>query len=334
MSSIISNRKVDNTTEYISTLAQKIANDEINLNALYQRGYVWTEVDENEFIQSIFNDLVPTNIILAVNNEGETYNIDGKQRCNTIYKFFNNIISYKINDERIFYSKIPKDNKKKNTRILNKCEKNLIDNRKIFVAKYFDLSYIEQVELFNNLNKGRTLTPGELIAIEYDTESVARKLCTLFDELDPIFSKLTNTKRKNHNIMISRMLYNFDDSSTPAYSKKKIKNYFNEYSDDEIDELIEKFRPKIEHIINNIKWKSIINKHRDIYIENVLVYLARKYKKIKHYSKDENTELVKKLIKKLENNEDITEDKTATNYQSIIDYLDSLKPSALKIPIE
>lgn len=330
--SILSNKKVDFTSEYISTIATKVLNKEYDLNPIYQRKFIWTDQDRQDFLDAIFKDMIPTNIIFVVDSkEGNTINLDGKQRCKTLKMFFNNEIGYKVDNNTIIYnSKIPSNNNN-NVRVLTSQEKVQIENRKIFVAKYFDLDYTEQIELFKNLNKGRVLTDGEKIKIDFNTKTRANKFSNLFESLENDFKDIVDTNRQKHNVLILRMLYNFDKNTKPAYNRKTIKKYFNDLTDRQINMLIKKFRPRISFIVNNIIWSSINKKNKEVYIENILVYLVQNYSKIKNHNKINLTKIVKRFIEKLNKEEDISENKTAKNYKNIYNFFDNVSINLFKI---
>jgi len=331
--SIVKSRRVDLTTESISTIGRRVIEGTLDLQPVYQRDSVWNEVDQNEFLESIASDKIPTNIIFTIDTEkGVMRNLDGKQRCETIAKFYNNQIGYKTGENIIYYSKAPK--KLKEARVLTPQEKIEIDNRKIFVAKYYDLTYQEQIDLFNSLNKGKPLTSGEKIAIEFENENLAIKFSNLFDSLKNEFKSLVNTNRKQHNALIMRMLYNFDSSTDPAYSSKTIKHYLNKLSPNEVDDLLKKFKPKIQHIMKNINWKLINKENTDLYIESILVFFASNFKKIKNHSKEDLTEVTKRIINRLIKNEDISERKNQKNIREIYNYFDGFKKSVFKVKVK
>jgi hypothetical protein len=80
----------------------------------YQRDYVWGKEEQQELLFSIAHG-VPINSIAIITNPSvgiEPYIeiVDGKQRITTIYKFFNNEISYHCpyTNKDIFFKDLPK----------------------------------------------------------------------------------------------------------------------------------------------------------------------------------------------------------------------------------
>lgn len=84
----------------IYSVLHKIYSWNTDLNPYYQRGFVWTKEDEYLLIDSIFNGIeigkfVFIDTIDDINNEYDFEVLDGKQRINTILKFYEDRISYK-----------------------------------------------------------------------------------------------------------------------------------------------------------------------------------------------------------------------------------------------
>lgn len=81
---------------------------DLDLNAPYQRAYVWEEKEQQDFLYSVFNNL-PIGTIAIVDKEtfveGEpNYEVvDGKQRLTTILMFLNNKIPYKTAEGSFYF---------------------------------------------------------------------------------------------------------------------------------------------------------------------------------------------------------------------------------------
>lgn len=80
----------------------------LDLNASYQRDYVWTNREQQEFLYSIFNNLPLGHIALIdrdswVDDVANYEIVDGKQRITTLLKFFDNEIAYKVDGVEVFY---------------------------------------------------------------------------------------------------------------------------------------------------------------------------------------------------------------------------------------
>ena len=72
---------------------------DLDLTAYYQRGYVWEDKEQQEFLYSLFNNLPIGTIAIIdrdtyVDGEANYEVVDGKQRITTILMFLNNEIPY------------------------------------------------------------------------------------------------------------------------------------------------------------------------------------------------------------------------------------------------
>ena len=115
--------------------------DEINYDAWYQRGYVWTEKEQKAFIENLIMGLPvgEVSVVLDTTYTGDVKYIevvDGKQRLLTLKKYFN--------DEFQVYNMKYSD--------LNIVDKRFLSN---MVLPYTDLSAQteqEKVEYFYRIN--------------------------------------------------------------------------------------------------------------------------------------------------------------------------------------
>ena len=85
--------------------------EEIDLNAPYQRDYVWGEKEQQEFLFSLFNNLPLGTICIADRNtfkkgEANYEVVDGKQRITTLLMFLKDEIPYVCDGIPCFYSKM------------------------------------------------------------------------------------------------------------------------------------------------------------------------------------------------------------------------------------
>lgn len=90
---------------------------ELNLNAHYQRDYVWGEKEQQDFLYSVFHNL-PLGSIALIDKQCWTdepnYEIvDGKQRITTVLKFYNNEIPYIVDGCKVFYEDLDVVTKRK-----------------------------------------------------------------------------------------------------------------------------------------------------------------------------------------------------------------------------
>lgn len=84
----------------IYSVLHKIYSWNVNINPYYQRDFEWTKEDEYLLIDSIFNGIeigkfVFIDTIDDINNEYDYEILDGKQRVNTILRFYEDRFAYK-----------------------------------------------------------------------------------------------------------------------------------------------------------------------------------------------------------------------------------------------
>lgn len=161
---------------------EKSDNRKLILNPIYQRGDVWNYNEKYEFLHSLYNNIITQPIIL---NQKRilTICIDGKQRINCIYEFFNNRIPLKIDNNYYYYSKLPEKSDNENSDsesdndssdsdnsesylnndkfILNDIDREKMEKSNLLIIRYFRLNYNEQTEIFQQVQKGKLLTPKE-----------------------------------------------------------------------------------------------------------------------------------------------------------------------------
>ena len=85
--------RLDNMTveSLINACTGQTATRRINLDATYQRKFVWEESDQSAFIDSVCKGIIPSNIIFNKKSK-EQIVIDGKQRLTSLIRYFSNEI--------------------------------------------------------------------------------------------------------------------------------------------------------------------------------------------------------------------------------------------------
>jgi hypothetical protein len=114
----------------------------------HQRGNAWNRHYEISLIDTIYRGLPISSLTLSsVDLSGNNIHFieDGKQRLNTIEKFFAN----KIDLDGAYYISLPKDVQEK------------FLNYKISILIYYNASDEERVEIFDRLQNGILLSYGE-----------------------------------------------------------------------------------------------------------------------------------------------------------------------------
>lgn len=116
----------------------------LNVNAPYQRDYVWGEKEQQDFLFSLFNNL-PLGIICLVTDldkDAGCYEVvDGKQRITTLIKFLNNEIPYKYKGVDHYH----KD--------MTALDKRVMKNRQLpYEELYHEVSESDKLEYFYRIN--------------------------------------------------------------------------------------------------------------------------------------------------------------------------------------
>jgi hypothetical protein len=206
-------------SQCISSLYDQVKNksksdSRIILDPPYQRDVVWTNDDMSCFIDSIYRGIVPTNIIINIDNENnEKVCIDGKQRITSIVNFINNKIGilYNENDveEYIYFNKIPdNDDQVANIkyRVMTNKEKSQFNDTSIPTVKYYDLNFNDQVDIFTRIQKGKKLSIGELTSTYFlNSPNNLKTIIKLSDKYRKQLNKFYDTERKEHQSFLLKL---------------------------------------------------------------------------------------------------------------------------------
>lgn len=212
-------------TRNIGSLISELTNPRVvfNLNPQYQRGSIWNIRTKQEFIESILINIIPTNIVLNENEDGSYVCIDGKQRLSAILDFVNGKFSLEHKKKHYCYTK-----KSNNIDPKSEIVDVSFDRTEIPVVIYKNLTYSEQCEIFNRLNKGTFLTAGEKISsVISDTTT-----CAIFNDFcnkqsDKI-KKFVKSDRDKHKVFLIELIYIIDTNLFENLSKQKRDKYMKE----------------------------------------------------------------------------------------------------------
>ncbi|ARF09827.1 protein of unknown function DUF262 [Indivirus ILV1] len=313
----------------VSTIVTECNNGQIDLTARYQRDIVWKEDQKSAFIDSVFKNIVPNNIILNLSrNNNKFICIDGKQRLTSLCEYMKNKYCFEWKNEFIYYDNVPSiyaDDK--NYRHMTNSEKADFGFRSLPVVKYDDLSYEDQVDIFNRIQKGAKLTAGELIMSIFKTDKGCEAFRNFCDKQKDLVSKyvISNKERNGHVILISDLLYILESNNNNIPTKKQRDDFLGDYSTQpKIHKLIESFEPKLtiyfsKSLFNNqIFTKSIINNMNNSIFLSIFIYCKELYT-IEELTDTQCIQLrnaIVKTIKKCSLNKQLSK-KTADTVQSV-----------------
>lgn len=131
----------------IVTMMDDVKSGKINLDPVYQRKLTWTLNNKRDFIYNLFEKLsyVPPILLCIDQSSSQQWNvIDGKQRISTIKDFIDN--KFKDIHGRFF-----KD-------LSLQHQETILDNDRLYCASYGALNLKDQIQVFQSLQKGVTLT--------------------------------------------------------------------------------------------------------------------------------------------------------------------------------
>jgi hypothetical protein len=247
----------------------------INLNPAYQRGSVWDMSTQSGFIDSLILNIIPNNIIFN-KIDGSWNCIDGKQRLTSIIDYKMNKFNIEINDEKVYYDKCNSTN----SRVMTNAEMyDKFNDRSLPIVTYTNLSYADESEIFNRIQKGKVLTLGEKVfPLCFTDEKVIEQLKTSLDTNSSIFEK--------YNYDVNRYDYLSDFFQMyRRYAKKdygtilvqdKLHTYIRESLDNtKFIKKLSKFWAKLKFVLddNMLGHKDINRKHLYKNVIIALVYL-------------------------------------------------------------
>lgn len=291
----------------VSTIISEYRKKQIDLNAKYQRDIVWKEDQKRAFINSVFKNIVPNNIILNLDtNHHKFICVDGKQRITSLYEFRINEFPLEWNGEYIFYDKLPDEFcKNKNYRVMTNQEKSKFDNRSIPIVKYEDLSYEDQVDIFNRIQKGVKLTSGEIIMSVFSTDKCCEAFKQFCDDKKNIVIKYVpaNKDRKGHVILLADLMYILETNNNNIPSKKQRDDFLRENGTyTKMKSVLESFGNKLDiyfskNLFNAPEFtKSLINKMNQAVFLSLFICCKEHYEDITELDEEELDQIKEKIL--------------------------------------
>jgi len=204
----------------------KAKDNPLNLNPIWQREVVWPEEKQSLFINSIFNNIIPINVIFSNDvDTGECTVVDGKQRVTSIVNFRDNKIPLHHDGKKIYYSVIPE--KSENTQKMTKQQQIDFNNVIVPIARYEKLSYSSLTELFARIQNGMKLSDGEIVTSLIPDRDAAEYLKQYCESKENLFKKFTKVKRdrKDHCLVIVNITYMINTNCKKSTTTLQRTNY-------------------------------------------------------------------------------------------------------------
>ncbi len=241
-------------------IAKMFENNSIRFDNAIQRGEVWDIKRKSLFIESILKGY-PIPPVFAIrlddkvkDNRGRDVSvfdcIDGKQRCTTIFQFFNNQFELSLDKDNEFngltYDKLTED------------QKECFNTYSISVQHFMDITDDEVAEIMSRLNNGKPLSGVENARIK------AKDLASIIDlAKHPVFTDyLTETAIKgyaNEDLVIKTYMQAYEGNN--ELSAKNVKGVYENhiFSDEEKKELVSAFDIAYE-IMSNVQSSDVPKK--------------------------------------------------------------------------
>lgn len=139
---------------------------------------MWGPKEYLKFIESVFYGIVPNPIVLAIDTKTNKKTcVDGKQRLTSLVKFFTNEIPFhKVDNNKIilyWFNKIKEDQKIQQilesiyqiknfeNRLITSQMKCILESEfQLTIVQYFDIDYEQQIDIFNRIQYGMTISRG------------------------------------------------------------------------------------------------------------------------------------------------------------------------------
>ncbi len=224
--------------------------EKIILNPPYQRNVVWKTDQKAAFIDSLLRGINSHHLIFNITEKGQHVCMDGKQRITSLVEYSQNKFPVTIDEISYYYNTIPisigKTGNTDNIRVLPDKDRSNFNKFPISIDEYDNLSYEQQVDIFSRIQKGTKLTSGELVSAQFINDNVTTRFKNYCDENKELFKKFVNVEKKEHYLLVMRLMYmvskNILKQPTPKQSEtyiKSIKTLTNIKAElDKIDNLI------------------------------------------------------------------------------------------------
>lgn len=304
---------------------------DFSLKPQYQRNVVWDTKRYLKFIESIFVGIVPSPIIINLNTKtNEKTCIDGKQRLTSIVKFFTNVIPYfQVKDNKIilyWFSKIQNSEsvqkileeiyqiKNFDNKLITPQMKAWIDGGfQLSIVQYSDLEYDQQIDIFNRLQYGMTISRGSYLKSFIPDAKLCELIVDTANKYKDIFGKYIKNENNEDHIKYMIEIFLMLEKNTVTIKSETVEYELKKITLKLFNKLIEKYDDVIKTMydkellnLNEIKQKKIVIKLLLFAIDKLTL---KEFDKLK----------MKKLIKCIY--DEITEDKKQFKTSELEEYL-------------
>ncbi|KAH6894867.1 hypothetical protein BKA70DRAFT_1232459 [Coprinopsis sp. MPI-PUGE-AT-0042] len=157
--------KVPRATTYAAqALFDQMHNQDIDLDAEYQRDVVWPDAKQISLIDSIFRNFYVPPVIFATKQHDDGSEtkicIDGKQRLTSIRRFMDGQTK---TPEKWWFKESPPGQKTR--KVLPEKLRKTFANKQIVCVEYQDISEDDEREVFQRVQLGMALTPAEKLQV-------------------------------------------------------------------------------------------------------------------------------------------------------------------------
>lgn len=241
--------------------------DQVDLCPPYQRDVVWDTYQQVVYLNSLCLGRAPTVVILNRRDQHNWVCIDGKQRLTAVWQFMNNQTYTVLHGQVVWYSQVgqPLDcHANWPQRAMCWKERHLFRMTNLHVSCYYDLSYNDQVDIFNRIHHGVRMGEHQLL---YCTTAVQTGLDDIIDNhRQNLASIMTKNSRDQIYGMLTKVMYNAH--VRPCNNSKHVREWLqdNAHRTDCLTHLVEHFVPHV-----------VVDKRNDMRSPRVIAIMTEAY---------------------------------------------------------
>ena len=196
----------------------------------YQRKYVWSKRQQDQYLDSLRNNLPLSGAVINIDVDAEQSVMDGQNRLWTIYKYMVGEISFTDEDENVWWFSDLEDS-----------EKRKFKNKKFAYTETSDWSTEQCQNFFSVIQGGTPLKPGEKIHGKPENP-LTMAIIHILSTFDRVFKCAGNDggvgltdsskKRYGHYEVVGTIINMVRSGSYPVRPGKTALTEFHHWSDD------------------------------------------------------------------------------------------------------